>query len=87
MYGVYKKGKVMTTRTQIYLDDRQLRELKIRAQRANTTVSDLIRKGVALVLDENTPENNKDPFLRMIGRIKGGKHDSVSIDTVVYGKE
>jgi hypothetical protein len=76
----------MTTRTQIYLDDRQLCELKIRAQRANTTVSDLIRKGVALVLDESIPKSNQDHFLRMIGRIKGGKHDSVSIDTAVYRK-
>jgi len=50
---------------QVYLEVRQERALRWLANRKNTTLSDLIRRGVDLVLSQ-TPETD-DPALAIVG--------------------
>lgn len=76
----------MATRTQIYLEDDQMRRLRLKAERMHVSVSELVRRGVDLVLDEQQPSGD-DPLLRMLGGIAGKKDDSVSVDRVLYGKK
>jgi len=76
----------MAIRTQIYLEEAQLKQLKIRAGRLKTSVSDLIRQGVNLILDnKNSAKLKDDPLISMIGSVKGQRSDSQSLDKVLYG--
>ena len=72
-------------RTQIYLDETQHKELKLRAEQKGTSLSELIREIIDINLSEKKDLQN-DPLLQMIGQIDGGKQDSKDINRVVYDK-
>ena len=55
---------------QIYLDDRQNQALRMLAKQNNATVSELIRRGIELLLKQIPVEN--DPAYHLIGLGKSG---------------
>jgi len=58
---------------QVYLDDRQKRALRRLAEQENTTLSELIRRGVDLLLTRLPA--GKDPAYRLIGLFASGVDD------------
>ncbi|MEW5872946.1 MAG: hypothetical protein AB1894_27045 [Chloroflexota bacterium] len=70
MYNIdtYKGFSVMTNLThrpiQVYLEERQSRALRSLAKNQKTTLSELIRRGVDLVLSQIPPE--EDPAYKII---------------------
>ena len=73
-------------RTQVYLDEEQHKELKLRSEELGTNVSKLIREGVDLILHhEDRKQASRDPLIEMIGQIDGGEQDSKEVDQVIYG--
>lgn len=58
---------------QVYLDERQNRALRRFAERENTTISDLIRRSVDLLLASAPAES--DPAYHLIGLFSSGLHD------------
>lgn len=74
---------------QIYLDDRQNQALRALAKQRNASVSELIRRGIDLLLNQIPFEN--DPAYRLIGLGNSGvaniaeNHDEYLVQ--VIGKE
>ena len=74
---------------QIYLDERQNQALRALAKRNNATVSELIRRGIELLLKQIPVEN--DPAYQLIGLGKSGMsniaedHDEYLVQEI--GKE
>ena len=58
---------------QVYLDDRQKQALRRLAEQENTTLSELIRRGVDLLLTRLPA--GKDPAYRLIGLGGSGESD------------
>jgi len=58
---------------QVYLDDRQKRALRRLAEQENTTLSELIRRGVDLLLTRLPAR--KDPAYQLIGLFASGVDD------------
>ena len=57
-------------RTQIYLAEDMLRELKLRADEENCTVSDVIRKAIQAFLQREREKNwDRDPLWDMVGAV------------------
>jgi Arc/MetJ-type ribon-helix-helix transcriptional regulator len=63
----------MNTRTQIYLDDKQRRALKMLAASRDLTVSDLVRRAVdRLLCDEFGDKNWETEMEAAVTRIRAG---------------
>jgi len=59
---------------QIYLDDRQNRALRRLAKEKNASISEMIRRGIDLLLDQVPVEN--DPAFQLIGLGASGVSDA-----------
>ena len=60
------------SRIQIYLEDEQLRQLKIEAQQEHLPVSELIRRAIDQLLKTKTQQLNwsSDPLIQAVGKIQ-----------------
>ncbi len=77
----------MSIRTQVYLGENQIEELKFLAEKSHSSVSKLIRKGVDTLLTQSRKiksKKNQDPLFKMIGSVKGGRKDASLLDSVLY---
>lgn len=76
-------------RTQIYIEEDQMRQLKLEAERERLAISELIRMAIRRLLEAKTRSVNwdSDPLTKAIGRIKLAVTDaSVDHDHYLYGK-
>ena len=76
-------------RTQIYIEEDQMRQLKLEAERERLAVSELIRRAIQRLLETKTrsADWNRDPLTKAIGRIKLAVTDaSMGHDQYLYGK-
>lgn len=76
-------------RTQIYLREEQMQQLKFEAQRERLVVSELIRRAIQYFLESKAGvvDWEKDSLTKTIGRIKLGVNNaSVQHDHYLYGQ-
>lgn len=77
-------------RTQIYIEEDQMRQLKLEAGRERLAISELIRQAIQRLLETKTRsvDWNNDPLTRTIGRIKLAVNNaSVNHDHYLYGRK
>ena len=77
-------------RTQIYLDNSQMAQLRLAAQQAHLTVSELIRRAIAYLLENQDKDINwdRDPVTRTVGKVKlTDRAASMKHDHYLYGKQ
>lgn len=75
-------------RTQIYLDEKQMRQIKLEAEKEHIDASKLIRKAIDFFLraKEKSINWDKDPLTKAVGKIKlavsdaSEKHDHYLYD-------
>jgi len=75
-------------RTQIYIEEDQMRQLKLEAGRERLAISELIRRAIRSLLETKTKsiDWNNDPITRTVGRIKlAVTNASVNHDHYLYG--
>ncbi len=75
-------------RTQIYIEEDQMHQLKLEAARERLAISELIRRAIRRLLETKTRSVNwnSDPLTRTIGKIKLTVTDaSVDHDHYLYG--
>ncbi|MCX5699831.1 MAG: ribbon-helix-helix domain-containing protein [Candidatus Omnitrophica bacterium] len=76
-------------RTQIYIEEDQLHQLKLEAGRERLAISELIRRAIRHLLETKTKNVNwdSDPLTKAIGKIKLAATDaSVNHDHYLYGR-
>ena len=76
-------------RTQIYIEEDQMHQLKIEAEKARLAISELIRRAIQRLLETKTKsvDWDSDPLTKTIGRIKLAVDDaSMDHDHYLYGK-
>ncbi len=76
-------------RTQIYIEEDQLQQLKLEAGRERLAISELIRRAIRYLLETKTKSINwdGDPLTKAIGKIKLAATDaSVNHDHYLYGR-
>ena len=76
-------------RTQIYLEENQMQQLKIEAERERLAVSELIRRAIERFLKTKTrnADWDNDPLTKAVGKIKLAVTDaSMEHDHYVYGR-
>jgi hypothetical protein len=86
--GGGRKMRGALHRTQIYLEESQMRMLKLEAKRKQLAVSELIRTAIDKFLKTRESPGNwdKDPLIRMVGGIKLNVKDaSANHDEYLYG--
>ena len=77
-------------RTQIYLGDEQMGQLKLEAAKAKLAVSELIRQAIDVFLKRNEENTdwNKDPLTKAVGKIHFLSKDvSSRHDDYLYGRK
>ena len=76
-------------RTQMYFHEEILRELKKRAKVEKTTVAEIVREAVSLLLEGEKAKNwVDDPLWNMLGSSSSNDRDlSVNHDKYLYGKK
>lgn len=77
-------------RTQIYIEEDQMRQLKLEAGRERLAISELIRQAIQRLLETKTRsvDWNNDPLAKTIGRIKLAVNNaSVNHDHYLYGRK
>ncbi len=76
-------------RTQMYLPEDVLRELKRRAAEEKTTIAGIVRSAVSEFLGKNREKNwLEDPLWKMVGASSSKEGDlSVNHDKYLYGKK
>ena len=75
-------------RTQIYIEEEQMQQLKFEAEKEHLAISELIRRSIKQLLETKTRSVNwnSDPITRAIGKIKLAVTDaSVNHDRYLYG--
>lgn len=75
-------------RTQVYIEEEQMQQLKLEAAREHLAVSELIRRAIQYLLEKKTRSVNwnSDPLSKAVGRIKLGVSDaSLDHDHYLYG--
>ena len=75
-------------RTQIYIEEDQMRQLKLEAGREHLAISELIRRAIRRLLETKTRsvDWNSDPLTKTIGRSKlAVTNPSVDHDHYLYG--
>ena len=76
-------------RTQIYIEEDQMHQLKLEAERERLAISELIRRAIQFLLDSKTKGVNweSDPLIKTIGKIKLAINNaSVDHDRYLYGQ-
>ena len=76
-------------RTQIYIEEDQMHQLKLEAERERLAISELIRRAIRYLLDSKTKGVNweSDPLIKTIGKIKLAINNaSVDHDRYLYGQ-
>ncbi len=76
-------------RTQIYIEESQMRQLKLEAERERLAISELIRRAIQQLLEAKAKSINwnRDPLTKAIGKIKLTVTDaSVKHDHYLYGR-
>jgi len=76
-------------RAQIYIEEDQMQQLKLEAERGHLGVSELVRKAIRYFLTTREGKINwdKDPLSKIVGKIKLKVTDaSVDHDKYLYGK-
>lgn len=77
-------------RTQIYIEEEQIRQLKLEADKEHIALSELIRQAIQYLLERKTRSVNwdSDPLTKAVGRIKLAVRDaSVAHDHYLYGRK
>lgn len=77
-------------RTQIYIDEEQMQQLKLEAEKEHLTVSKLTRTAIEhfLKMKARNIDWDKDPLTKAIGKIKLNVTDaSVEHDHYLYGRK
>ena len=77
-------------RTQVYIDEEQIHQLKIEAEKEHLAISELIRRAIRRLLETKTRSVNwdSDPLTKSVGRIKLAVTDaSVDHDHYLYGRK
>ena len=75
-------------RTQIYIEEAQMYQLKLEAERERLAISELIRRAIQYLLETKTKGVNweSDPLTKTIGKIKLAVNNaSVNHDHYLYG--
>lgn len=75
-------------RTQIYIEENQMHQLKIEAEREHLSISELIRRAIQYLLETKSRTVNweNDPLTKTIGKIKLAVNNaSVDHDHYLYG--
>lgn len=76
-------------RTQIYIEEDQMHQLKLEAERERLAISELIRRAIQQLLEtkKKSVNWNSDPLTKAIGKIKLAATDaSVNHDHYLYGR-
>lgn len=76
-------------RAQIYIEEDQLQQLKLEAEREHLAISELIRRAIRYLLETKTKsvDWDDDPLTKAVGKIKLAVTDaSVSHDHYLYGR-
>ncbi|MDI6758797.1 MAG: CopG family transcriptional regulator [Candidatus Omnitrophota bacterium] len=86
---MYNRGERMSNlhRTQIYIEEEQMQQLKLEARREHLAISELIRRAIQCLLETKTKSVNwdGDPLTKAIGKIKLTATDaSVNHDHYLY---
>jgi len=74
-------------RTQIYIEEDQMRQLKLEAERERLAISELIRMAIRSLLETNIRSVNwdSDPLTKAVGKVKLAVNDaSVGHDHYLY---
>ena len=76
-------------RTQMYFHEEMLRELKKKAKVEKTTVAEIVREAVSVLLEEKKAKDwIDDPLWNMLGSSRSNDRDlSVNHDKYLYGKK
>lgn len=77
-------------RTQIYIEEEQIHQLKLEAERESVAISELIRRAIQYLLEKKARSVNwdSDPLTKAVGRIKLAVRDaSVAHDHYLYGRK
>lgn len=76
-------------RTQMYIPEELLDELKRKAGRENTTISNIVRTAILELMKKDKTKNwETDPLWEMVGMSRSEDHDlSVNHDKYLYGKD
>ena len=77
-------------RAQVYLEQEQLRQLKLEAEREHLPMAVLIRTAISrfLKLKEKSINWDKDPLTAAVGKVKLNVSDaSINHDHYLYGKK
>lgn len=75
-------------RTQIYIEEDQMHQLKVEAAREHLAISELIRRAIQYLLETKSRTVNweSDPLTKTIGKIKLAINNaSVNHDHYLYG--
>ncbi len=78
MYDVY-----IMIRTQVYLPPKLHKQAQIVAQLENVSLSELIRRGLTIVLKKNTHQKN-DPLSHLEGKYSGGDSNAAINHNDIY---
>jgi hypothetical protein len=76
-------------RTQIYIEEEQMQQLRLEAGREHLAISELIRRAIKSLLETKTKSVNwdKDPLTKTIGKVKLTVNDaSIDHDYYLYGQ-
>lgn len=75
-------------RSQMYFPEDMLRKLKKKARKEKTTVANIVRNAVSVVINKEMGINwIEDPLWNMIGSSSSKDHDlSINHDKYLYGK-
>ena len=76
-------------RTQIYIDEEQIHQLRLEAKKEDIAISELIRRAIRHLLETKARSVNwdRDPLTKAVGKIRLTVNDaSVDHDHYLYGK-
>ena len=76
-------------RTQIYIDEEQIHQLRLEAKKEDIAISELIRRAIRHLLETKARSVNwdSDPLTKAVGKVRLAVNDaSVDHDHYLYGK-
>ena len=76
-------------RTQIYIDEEQIHQLRLEAKKEDIAISELIRRAIRHLLETKARSVNwdNDPLTKAVGKIRLAVNDaSVDHDRYLYGR-
>lgn len=76
-------------RTQVYIDEEQIHQLRLEAEKEDLAVSELIRRAIQHLLETKAKSVNwdNDPLTKAVGKVRLAVNDaSVEHDHYLYGK-